>query len=165
MRKSTLIGLGIGCAIGGISCTFTAIYLLIAGGAFLGWLWQTPEDVVIRVNAPALVNKGDQVILFVEVENTGTEPQLLHSIDVSADYLSGIAIQRADPPFTESYKIPMGPEMLSYTFERPIAPGGISTVQFFGTAVRSGDFSGDIDVCVKSTVLCESFLTRTIVEP
>jgi hypothetical protein len=165
MRKSTTIGLGIGCAVGGISCTFTAIYLLIFGGAFLGWLWQTPEEVVIRVHAPTLVTKGDQVIIFVEVENTGTEPQLLHSVDVSSNYLSGIAIQGADPPFTESYKIPMGPDMLSYTFERPIAPGGTTTVQFFGTAVGTGDFSGDIDVCVKSAILCETFLTRTIVDP
>ncbi len=164
MRKSTLIGLGIGCAIGGISCTFTAIYLLVAGGAFLGWLWQTPEDVAIWVHAPTLVNKGDQVIVFVEVENTSAEPQLLHSIDVSADYLRGIAIQWADPPFTESYKIPMGPDMQSYTFEQQIAPGGTLAVQFIGTAIRKGDFSGNFDVCISSAILCDSFLTRTIVE-
>ena len=163
-RRSTLIGLGIGCGIGAVSCTFTAIYLLLAGGVFLGWLMQTPEGVGIRVQAPTLVTKGDQVIIFVEVENTSAEPQLLHSIDISAEYLSGIAIQWADPRFTESYQIPMGPDMQSYTFERQIAPGGTLVVQLVGTAVRRGDFAGDIDVCIGSAVLCDSFLTRTIVE-
>ena len=163
-RKSTLIGLGIGCGIGTISCTFSAIYLLVTGGAFLGWLMQAPEGAAIRVEAPSLVRKGDPVIIFVEVENTSSEPQLLHSVDISSSYLNGIAIQWADPRFTESYPIAVGPAMQSYTFEQQIAPGATLTVQFFGTAVRRGDFSGDVDVCISSAVRCDSFLTRTIVE-
>ena len=145
MNKKVIIGLGIGCA---VLCIVSIIITLIAGGALINWSLSGPENVRISVDTPLQVTKDESVIIEVQVENTATESQLLDSIDITSEYLAGIAIVKAEPPFIESFRL--GGEWQSYTFRQEISPGTTLTVQFFGVAVKTGDFSGSIDVCINS---------------
>jgi len=160
MNKKVIIGLGIGCA---VLCVASVIFTIIAGGAFIKWGLREPENVLINVYTPLQVTKDDSVIIEVQVENTAAEHQYLDSVDISSTYLDGIAIVETEPPYVESFNIPLV-DMLSYTFEEEISPGRTLVVQFFGVAVKTGDFSGDIDVCINSGDICTTFTTRTVVE-
>ena len=160
MNKKVIIGLGIGCA---VLCVASIIIIVIAGGALIKWGLREPENVSIGVDTPVQVTQDESVTIKVQVENTATEPQLLHSIDISSEYLAGIAVKEAEPPFVESFSIPLV-DMQSYTFEQEISPGTTLVVQFFGVAVKTGDFSGNIDVCINSGAICTTFTARTVVE-
>ena len=160
MNKKLLIGLGIGCA---VLCVGSVIITVIAGGAFINWGLREPENVLINVDTPLQVTKGESVIIEVQVENTATKPQLLDSIDISSEYLAGIAIKEAEPPFVESFPNPPV-EIQTYRFMQEISPGTTLVVQFFGVAVKTGDFSGNIDVCINSGHICTTtFTIRTVV--
>ena len=160
MNKKVIIGLGIGCA---VLCIASIIIVLIAGGVLIKWGLREPENISISVDTPVQVTKDESVIIEVQMENTATESQLLHSIDISSEYLAGIAIKEANPPFVESFLIPLF-DIQSYTFEQEISPGTTLVLQFFGVAVKTGDFSGSIDVCINSGGICTSFAARTVVE-
>jgi hypothetical protein len=160
MNKKLIIGLGIGCV---LFCIGFTIVVAIASGVFFMWGMQEPENVNISVDSPIQVTKGESVIIKVQVENFAAESQILHSIDISNSYLDGIAIKNALPPFVESYPIPYI-DMESYTFEQEISSRTTLVVQFFGVAVKTGDYSGEIDVCINTESVCTTFLIRTIVE-
>lgn len=159
MNKKVVIGLGIGCV---VLCV-VSIIVMIAGGAFLYTSVKEPENAYISVDVPVRATKDESVTIELHVENTGTESQLLHSVDISSEYLAGIAILESDPPFVESSPIPFF-DFQSYWFEQEISPGAKLVVRFLGVAVNTGDYSGVIDVCIKSGSNCRSFATRTIVE-
>lgn len=162
MNKKVIIGLGIGCA---VLCIASIIIILIAGGGRLReFFLREPENVSISVDTPVQVTKDESVIIEVQVENTATKPQLLHSIDISSEYLAGIAMKEAEPPFVESFPNPPV-EIQTYRFMQEISPGTTLVVQFFGVAVKTGDFSGNIDVCINSGHICTTtFTIRTVVE-
>jgi hypothetical protein len=82
--------IGFGCA--GL-CVVGFIILVFAGGSFVESLTQEPEDVHIEVNVPLQAQKGNRVLFTVTVHNTGTESQVLDSIDISTNYLDGIPIE------------------------------------------------------------------------
>ena len=84
MKNKAIIGLGIGCA---VLCIASIIAMLIAGGALIKWVLKEPEGVSISVDTPIQVTKDESVIIEVQVENTATEPQFLHSVDISSEYL------------------------------------------------------------------------------
>jgi hypothetical protein len=160
MNKKVIIGLGIGCA---ALCIVLVIAVLIAGGVLIKWGLTKPENVSISLDAPVQASKDESVIITVRVENTATESQLLHSIDISSQYLDGIAIEEAEPPFSESFAIPLV-DMQSYTFGQDISPGTTLEVRFAGVAVKIGDFAGNFDVCINSGNACTTLATRTVID-
>ena len=160
MNKKVIIGLGIGCA---VLCIASIIIILIAGGALIKWVLREPENVSISVDTRVQVTKDESIIIEVQVENTATEPQLLHSIDISSEYLAGIGIEEVEPPFVQSFQLPLS-DIQSYIFEQEISPGTTLVVQFFGVAVKTGDFSGNLNVCINSGNICRTFSIRTVIE-
>ena len=158
MSKKVVVGIAVGCV---LLCIAATVVLLIAGGALI---WRTaagPESVSISVHAPVQVARGESTTIEVQLENTAPESQLLHSIDISTEYLAGIAITEAEPAYVEAHTVG---DWQSFRFEREIPAGGSLTVQFSGTAVKTGDYSGSIDVCINSGLSCTTLATRTIVE-
>lgn len=156
----TLISIvGFGCA--GI-CLLGIVVAVFAGGTFLDSLIQEPEEVNIDVNVPLQAQKGNRIMFTVTVQNTSTESQILDSIDISTDYLSGIPIEESQPRFIDDYPIPLV-EYHSFTFQEMIGPGDTLVVRFFGFALKTGDFSGPFDVCVGSGSNCSTFTGRTVV--
>ena len=118
MNRRTVAWLGVGC---GVVCIATVVVTLIAGGAFVRWAMEEPENINIHVDVPIQATKNDSLVIEVRVENTATESQSLDSIDISSEYLEGIVIEGSEPPFTESFLLPIIDQQ-SYTFEREIPP-------------------------------------------
>jgi hypothetical protein len=160
MSRKVVIGIIVGC---GALCAIAAVLALVAGGAFYRWVVQEPENVKMGVEAPVSVVRGEPFIIEVRVENLAAEPQILDSIDIAEGYLSGIAIRSSDPPFTESYSLPVV-DFRSYTLGQSIAAGETLVVRFDAVGLQAGDYAGEIDVCVGSGSVCTTFLTRTLVE-
>lgn len=162
-RKKVALGLGIGCGAVVILCIGMCVGGLVTTGFFVKTAMQEPENVAMHVDAPIQVTKGEEIVIHIEVENAAAESQLLHSIDISSDYLAGIVILSADPPFVDSFDGSVS-DMKSYTFQHEIPPGTTVDVQFSAIAIEAGDFAGVINVCIKEGYICESLATRTIVE-
>jgi hypothetical protein len=159
-NRGLIVGIILGC--GGL-CLVIAVIGLVAGGAIVRWLVEEPENINVNVDVPLLVSKGEPFAVVVTVENLVAEARLLDSIDIDDKYLEGIALTGAEPPFFESYSLPLLDQQ-SYTFEQEIPPTGTLVVKLNAVAVRIGDFSGQIDVCIDSPSNCLPFATRTVVE-
>jgi hypothetical protein len=157
--KTIISIVGFGCA--GL-CILGIGVTVVAGGSFLDNLIQEPEEVNIDLNVPIQAQKGNRIMFTVTVQNTSSESQVLDSIDISTDYLSGIPIEESQPGFIDDYPIPLV-DYHSFTFQQAIGPGDTLVVRFFGFALKTGDFSGPFDVCVGSGSNCSTFTGRTVV--
>jgi hypothetical protein len=161
MDKRIIIGVGIGCALG---CVVAIIVAGVAGGAFVAWLAEEPEQVVVDVDLPVLVTKGESFVIEVQIENTAPHAQVLDSIDIGVAYLDGIAIQGTEPAFVNSSRYTFLEEFQSYDFQQNIPPAERLQVQFYAVAAKPGDFSSDLDVCINDGANCLTFPVRTVVE-
>ena len=161
MSKGTKIGIGVGvgCA---VICLVGGIILLAGGGAFFSWVMKEPENVVIEVNAPPLVNLDEQFVIEVWVQNTAPESQSLKGVDFESKYLEGILITESAPRFTEASEIPLV-EFMSYSFEENIPPGETLVVNFVALGILRGSYSGDVDVCINDVAICSTYNVRTVV--
>jgi len=138
--------------------------LILAGG---GFVWRTanqPYDVIVSVSAPIQATQGDEVVIEVLIENPTTESQELDSIDIDLTYLDGLHIQRTDPPYQDTLSLSPIFEQQSYLFYQTIPAESELTVSFHCAAVKSGDFYGQIDVCINSGGNCQGHQVRTVVE-
>ena len=145
----------------GARCIVSVIILLIVGVSVCAC--QEPENITINVVAPLHVNKGQEFIFEIHVENIAERPQLLYSVDVYDDYLAGIAIQKTEPPFTQSFHVPIV-NCQSYEFKQNISPKSQLVVKFFAVGLKSGDYSADVDVCINSESNFLTYPIRTVVE-
>jgi hypothetical protein len=157
--KTLISIIGFGCA--GL-CIMGVIVLVFAGSTLFNGFLDEPEDVVIDVNVPLQAQKGNRIMFTVTVQNTSSDSQVLDSIDISTDYLSGVPIEDSQPKYIEDYPIPLV-EYHSFTFQQSIGPGETLVVQFFGFALKSGDFSGPFDVCIGTGSNCSTFTGRTVI--
>jgi hypothetical protein len=158
MNKKLVIGLGIGCAV----LCFVLVIVAVLGFWFFSQATETPADISIQVSAPANANVGDDIIIEVTITNTGQQSRELNSIDIYTSYLDGVVIQRTSPTYDEFSDNLFG-NFHSYYFYRQLPPGSTTTVQFFARAVMSGNFSGDLDVCIDSEIRCTSYFIRTVI--
>jgi hypothetical protein len=67
----------------------------------------TPENINVNIVAPLQVTKGEEFVFEIHVQNTLEQAQLPHSIDISDDYIAGIAIKKTEPPFVQSFHVPI----------------------------------------------------------
>jgi len=155
-----IIGIVLGC---GALCLILAVIGVVAGGIFLKWLTEVPENVNANLDAPLQVRQGEPFPIKVTVENLAPEAQLLDSIDITTAYLEGIGIRGANPPFSESYPLLFG-DYQSYTFLQKIPAGGSLVIEFDAIGLKSGNFSGEIDICIGDGGTCLTFITRTVVQ-
>ena len=121
--------------------------------------FSQPENIRVNVTAPLHVVKGEEFIFEVKMENTAAESQLLYSIDIWDEYLEGIAIQRTEPSFIDTYHIPID-NTQAYDFMQDIPPGGELVVTFFAVGLEPGEYSSYVDVCINTAT---SFLTQPII--
>jgi hypothetical protein len=160
-----VIAIGVGCV---CLCLAGVVAFLVAGGASLFALSGASSasggsaDANITVSAPLNAAVGDEVIIEVTVENTTASPLVLDSVDIASSYITGIAILRSDPAYSETFHIPVF-DYESYTLEHNVPPNETVTVRFYGQAVNQGDYSGGVDVCIGSGSDCASHSIRTLV--
>ncbi len=122
-----------------------------------------PKDVTIQVNAPLHVKVREEFVVEVRVQNTAAQSQRLDSIDVGDRYLQGVAIQSTEPAFKQSLHVPLV-NMQSYEYGQPIAAGGELVVKFYAVAVKAGDYSATMDICINSGSSCSSQPIRAVIE-
>lgn len=123
----------------------------------------SPNNVVVKVEAPLHVKNGDEFIIIATVENTASKQQTLVSLDIDDTYLTGVAILRTEPENKEASHVPIDNTM-SYVFELPIEAGTSLEVKLYAKAVKQGDYNAEIDFCINSGISFLSKSIRTIVE-
>lgn len=101
MDRRVVIGIATGC--GAVILCLVAV--LILGGSWIGSSLKDPTDVTINVDAPLQIRNGQGFIVIVTINEISGKAQELDSIDIAEEYLSGIAVERTDPQFLESYSI------------------------------------------------------------
>jgi hypothetical protein len=167
LNRNTSIGLiiGIGClclCLAGVGAFFVAggaSFLALSGS---GSGSAGSADANITVSAPLNVSVGDEVIIEVTVQNTTGSALVLDSVDITTNYVTGIAILRSEPAYSETFHIPIV-DYESYTLEHNVPPNETVTIRFYGQAVNQGDYSGGVDVCIGSGSDCASHSIRTVV--
>lgn len=124
--------------------------------------YTIPEGLDADVEAPLRASLGEQFEVVVTVENASEEDQILHSIDIDAEYIDGIAVTGATPEFNENFLLDDG--TITHFFETPVAAGETATFTFNMEALTAGDYKGDFDVCFDDGLTCEFLQIRTLVE-
>lgn len=149
-----------------------AVLVCIAAAVFLGFgglVWmstQTADEATAILDVPATARVGEPYTFRITVTNTSSKEIELYGVDLSMNYLAGIAIVSTDPAYTETNQFDAlggGETYFTYYFHQAIAPGESLTVSFAGTAVTAGDFSGAVDVCIDSDYNCINNSARTVI--
>lgn len=163
-NNKTLLWIGGGCLV--ILICIVAVVALGTGG--LMWLGsQTPENIDVSIDTPISSEVGDAVEFMVNVTNTGTAPIELNSIDISLNYLKGFNIEYTTPPFTETSQYDaLGTDEIFQTFyfSQSIDPGETLSIILNGQAILTGDYTGELDVCIDSEFNCKTNIVRTIIK-
>lgn len=139
-----------------------AIATIVTITAFMGCL-EYPENIVIGIQSPSFVNEREEFNIIVTVENTAEQPQTLTSLDIANGYLEGIAITNSEPQSKSNFHVPID-DTQSYQYYINIPAGGKQIVNLTAVALKKGEYSGDIDVCINTDVNFLSKQLRTIVE-
>jgi hypothetical protein len=145
-----------------VLCLGVGILVVFLGSSFVKWAMQTPEDIEVNTTVPAVVSLDDEYLLVVEITNLAEKEQTLDSIDIDLGYLDGVVVENTEPAYADFSDY--GDDYHSFEFHSRIPAGRTLEVSFYLTAVRTGDLSGEIGVCINSFVNCTNRLIRTIVE-
>jgi hypothetical protein len=77
-------------------------------------------------------------------------------------------VNYTDPQYVDFSDIEFGGDLFgnyfSYDFNKDIPANDTFIVQFHMTAIKVGDYSGSVDVCINSVANCREFLVRTVVQ-
>ena len=149
MKKKNIVGL-------------IAIATIVATVIFTGCL-EYPKNIVIDIQSPSFVNEKEEFNIIVTLENTAENPQKLVSLDIADSYLEGISIINSEPHCKSDYHVPID-NTRCYEYYIEIPADGKQTVKFTAIALKKGDYSGDIDICINSEMNFLSKQLRTIVE-
>jgi hypothetical protein len=123
------------------------LLLVVALVLFVANVAKDPEGMSLQVDLPPTVKRGHTVNLVVTVINERAgQPLSIDSIDIDDEFLKGFTILSCEPAFTSSTKIPID-ESHSYDFKQTIPAGGTNVFTFKLQARRTGQFSGELDVC------------------
>lgn len=136
--------------------------LILVSGILLMTSCGSPKNIEVEVECPVETQRGSSFDIIVTVRNIANKPQKLVSLDVGDRYLDGVAVVKTEPKFSESSHIPID-NSVSHVFNETIPANGELKVVVNAKAVKTGDFSDDLDVCVNTSY---SFLTtqlRTVV--
>lgn len=157
---AVVAGLG-GCLL----ATFLCISFSVLGVGAMAWFsLQEPDGVDIEVVAPTEVELNQEFDFVVRVKNTGTEPQTVRRIDFTSAYLDGFEITRSTPIYSyrNSAEL-MGIGVEVFEFQELVLEEETLDIVFEARAVKAGYYSGDMEVCISSDVICEKMVARTTV--
>tara|TARA_B100001142_G_C14261423_1_gene627164 strand:- start:753 stop:1187 length:435 start_codon:yes stop_codon:yes gene_type:complete len=117
-----------------------------------------PENILLYVDSPISVKKGNTFNIIATIKNTSNQHQKLVSIDIDDNYLDGIAILSTIPDYSDVLYIPID-NTQSYSFNKIVEPNTEIVIKFLAKAFETGMFEGKIDFCINSEF---SFLSRSI---
>lgn len=145
-------------------CLLVCVCGAVLGGIYLWQSIQEPSGVDISVDSPIQAALGEPVVITATISNPSDSSLEINSIDIAQSFLDGVLVTRVDPPYesSEVYDF-VGYPFTSYYFYTNIQPGETQVITLYGEAIREGDFSGDLDVCIDSASNCRSFALRTVI--
>ncbi|MCK4635995.1 MAG: lipoprotein [Candidatus Moranbacteria bacterium] len=122
---------------------------------------STPKNIEVSKDFPTEVKEGDEFDITVTIKNTKDKKQTFKGFDIGTEYIDGIMILNTKPKANEEDTL-FG--LHSFYMNEEIEANSEIQVKIKAKAVKTGDFSGDFDVCIKSDSPCLYGSIRTIVK-
>ena len=122
------------------------------------------KNLAVKIIAPARLKYYEDFVVEMQLNNTNSQPQQLHSIDIHEDYMNGVKVNSSEPAYTRFRTFEGGGLYYSYDFMREIPANSTLVVKFAMTAIYIGDYAGDVYVCVNSATLCNIYRITTHIE-
>jgi len=119
-----------------------------------------PANVSITKDVPIEINSGNTFSFTITVDNQDNQKHELRSIDIDNTFLKGIYIVSTTPDIKEEYNV-FGQQI--HEFKKDIPESSKENVVFTAKAIKPGDFSGDLDVCIDGDASCLNNSIRIIV--
>lgn len=135
--------------------------LLVGGLAALAFLGKEVEGIEVALDAPSSVRRGEAFPIRARVRNTASRRQTLVDLDVGSGYLRGIDLHAAEPAWSETTDL-LGTGT-SYTFNLEIEPGAELVLELQAEGRQAGEFEGDFDFCINSSIVFVTQPLRTVV--
>jgi len=117
----------------------------------------------VEIDVPVSVTNGEEFTFTVTVTNSDSSAHSLRSIDVAYDFLDGVYVTDVTPEADLEYDVDAISQHI-FEFNHEIAANSSVDVVFSATAVKTGDFGGDFDICIDGDASCLFNSIRTIVE-
>ena len=113
------------------------------------------------ISVPSAVDVGEEFDVVATITHDADETQILHSIDIGATYLEGVAITSSTPDFSDAFLLDDG--TYTHTLLTDVPVGG-STVTFHAVALESGTWRGAFGVCFDDGLNCSFYTISTYVK-
>jgi hypothetical protein len=121
------------------------------------------SDINLDIDAPTTAIVGETYDVTISVTNEAAKIQTITSIDIGETYVDGIIFEGSTPEYGESWDFADMLGFYSYDYYIDIAPGATETLLFHFTPFMSGDYQGDLDVCINLEDACLFNTIRTVV--
>jgi hypothetical protein len=112
---------------------------------------KPPDSVKVYKDIPSEVTKGETFDFIITVNNEDSKTHELRSIDIDNDFLDGILIVSTTPNTVEEYD---AWAQHIFEFKKDIPESSSNDVVFHAKAIETGDYSGDLDICIDGDVSC-----------
>lgn len=123
------------------------------------------EGVDISIYAPVNVKRGEIFDLEITVKNESDEAQSIDSIGFAEGYLDGIELISTQPRFYDRERLEiLGMDFDTFIFLEVVRPGETVVIKIESRAFKSGDFGGQVGICISDIGACEMLVVRTVVE-
>jgi len=126
---------------------------------------QPLENAEVDIYLPPTIEVGTDFDFAITITNTSTQSINLDSINIGQEFVDGIQIGDSTPIFEyrDHYDL-LGFPMEMFIFNEMILVGESLTIEFETRAIKTGDFTGQMFICIDDTSNCEIILLRTVVE-
>jgi hypothetical protein len=155
----SMVGAALICACCGVAGIF--LYRAVQNGS-QGQM--EVKNLTVKISAPARLKYYQDFVVEMQLNNTGSRPQQLHSIDIHENYMNGVKVNSSEPAYTHFLTFEGGGLFYSYDFMREIPANSTLVVKFAMTAIYIGDYAGDVYVCVNSATLCNVYRIAAHIE-
>lgn len=166
-KSIALMIAGGGCFLLFACCLLAGFGMYFMDGSPEEWLSEESdiENITVALNDVIQAKVGEDIILEIEITNTGTDTRNLDSIDLETTYLEGVRVNKAEPAYAAFDHVTFITEDFStYDFQRNLPADSTEIITFYMTATKAGTYTGYVDVCIDSPVDCNRYEASIIVE-
>ena len=96
--------------------------------------------------------------------NYDPQPRRLDRIGLPASYLAGVTVRQSSPAFTNFTSLPGDPAFVYYSYQTEIPAHGKLDLLIHLNAVKTGDYNGQIKVCIDSPTNCTLEYVRSLIQ-